>query len=127
MSRNKYSQFDPRKGNLDTFSKEQWAAIALYREARKQQRKLQTGAVFLALIVAGAAAISGLFPVHQSDPAFFRSPWIRFGIPALSAFFAVMALALSFLIVVRAKSLMRKWRVPENLIQSLEKYPTERL
>ncbi|SAK94981.1 hypothetical protein AWB75_06873 [Caballeronia catudaia] len=90
MTRNDYSKFDPRKVDLEAFSKEQWVSIALYREARKQQRKLQVSAIFLAVVVAGAAAMSGLFSdIDGTDPAFLNSPWIRYGIPALGAFFCV--------------------------------------
>jgi hypothetical protein len=128
MTSNDYSQFDHRKVDLKAFSKEQWAAITLCREARRQQRKLQTGAVFLAVIVAGAAAMSGMFSeIDQTDPAFFSSPWIRYGVPALGIFFAVTAVALSFVIVVRAKAFMREWRVPEDLIKVLDRYPTEKM
>ncbi|SAL81771.1 hypothetical protein AWB74_06051 [Caballeronia arvi] len=128
MTLNDYSQFDPRKVDLKAFSKEQWAAIALYREARSQQRKLQMSAVFLAVIVAGVAGMSGMFSeIDHTDPAFFSSPWIRYGIPGLGIFFAVAAVALSFVIVVRAKAFMREWRVPEDLIKVLDRYPTEKM
>ncbi|MDR5826034.1 hypothetical protein [Caballeronia sp. LZ043] len=128
MPSKNYSDFSLQKADSEAFSVRQQVAIAIYREARKQQRKLQIAAVFQLVIVAGVAAMLDMFSADNgTDPTVLDEPWVTYGIPCLGMFIVLATIAFSFFIVLRAKAFMRASAVPEDFIRALKRYPSKEM